>query len=59
VPDLKAALQDLVSANHILAHEGIVDTYGHITMRHPERPDRFFLAAGCSPELVTLDDIKE
>ena len=59
MPDLKAALRDLVAANHILAHEGVVDAYGHVSMRHPERPDRFFLAAGCSPELVTLDDIKE
>jgi ribulose-5-phosphate 4-epimerase/fuculose-1-phosphate aldolase len=59
MPDLGAALRDLVAANHILAHEGIVDAYGHISMRHPERPDRFFLAAGCSPETVTLDDIRE
>ena len=59
MPDLAAALRDLVAANHILAHEGIVDAYGHISMRHPERPDRFFLAAGCSPETVTLDDIRE
>src|SRR5579871_1933106 len=59
VPDLAAALRDLVAANHILAHEGIVDAYGHISMRHHERPDRFFLAAGCSPETVTLDDIRE
>jgi len=59
VPDLAAALRDLVAANHILAHEGIVHAYGHISMRHPERPDRFFLAAGCSPETVTLDDIRE
>ena len=57
--DLAAALRDLVAANHILAHEGVVDAYGHISMRHPERPDRFFLAAGCSPETVTLDDIRE
>ena len=46
MPDLAAALRDLVSANHILAHEGVVDAYGHVSMRHPERPDRFFLAAG-------------
>jgi ribulose-5-phosphate 4-epimerase/fuculose-1-phosphate aldolase len=59
VPDLAAALRDLVAANHILAHEGVVDAYGHVSMRHPERPDRFFLAAGCSPETVTLADIRE
>lgn len=59
MPDLQAMLRDLVAANRILAHEGIVDAYGHISLRHPERPDRFFLAAGCSPELVTFADLRE
>jgi ribulose-5-phosphate 4-epimerase/fuculose-1-phosphate aldolase len=52
-------LRDLVIANRILAHEGVVDAYGHISVRHPERSDRFFLSASRSPELVTLDDIIE
>ena len=52
-------LRDLVIANRILAHEGVVDAYGHISVRHPERPDRFFLSGSRSPELVTLDDIIE
>jgi ribulose-5-phosphate 4-epimerase/fuculose-1-phosphate aldolase len=52
-------LRDLVIANRILANEGVVDAYGHISVRHPERPDRFFLSGSRSPELVTLDDIIE
>lgn len=52
-------LRDLVTANRILAHEGVVDAYGHISVRHPERPDRFFLSCSRSPELVTLQDIIE
>jgi len=56
LPDL---LRDLVTANRILAHEGVVDAYGHISVRHPDRPDRFFLSGSRSPELVTLDDIIE
>jgi ribulose-5-phosphate 4-epimerase/fuculose-1-phosphate aldolase len=52
-------LRDLVIANRILAHEEVVDAYGHISVRHPERPDRFFLSGSRSPELVTLDDIIE
>jgi ribulose-5-phosphate 4-epimerase/fuculose-1-phosphate aldolase len=52
-------LRDLVIANRILAHEDVVDAYGHISVRHPERPDRFFLSGSRSPELVTLDDIIE
>ncbi len=57
--DLKALLQDLVIANRILAHEEVVDAYGHISMRHPDRPDRFFLSGSRSPVLVTIDDIIE
>jgi ribulose-5-phosphate 4-epimerase/fuculose-1-phosphate aldolase len=52
-------LRDLVIANRILAHEDVVDAYGHISVRHPERADRFFLSGSRSPELVTLDDIME
>jgi len=52
-------LRDLVTANRIIAHEGVVDAYGHISVRHPERSDRFFLSGSRSPELVTLDDIIE
>lgn len=52
-------LRDLVIANRILAHEGVVDAYGHISVRHPERSDRFFLSGSRSPELVTFDDIIE
>jgi ribulose-5-phosphate 4-epimerase/fuculose-1-phosphate aldolase len=52
-------LRDLVIANRILAHEGVVDAYGHISVRHPERSDRFFLSGSRSPELVTLDDLIE
>jgi len=52
-------LRDLVAANRILAHEGVVDAFGHVSVRHPERPDRFLLSRSRSPELVTLDDILE
>jgi HCOMODA/2-hydroxy-3-carboxy-muconic semialdehyde decarboxylase len=52
-------LEDLVIANRILAHEGVVDGFGHVSMRHPERPARFFMSRSRSPELVTRDDIME
>lgn len=57
--DLQELLRDLVIANRILAHEGVVDAYGHISFRHPQRPDRFFLSCSRSPELVTVDDLIE
>ncbi len=56
---LDALLEDLVIANRILAHEGVVDGYGHVSVRHPERADRFFMSRSRSPELVTLDDLME
>ena len=56
---LDALLEDLVIANRILAHEDVVDGYGHVSVRHPERPDRFFMSRSRSPELVTLDDLME
>ena len=57
--ELNAHLEDLVIANRILAHEGVADGLGHVSLRHPERPDRFFMSRSRSPELVTLDDIME
>jgi ribulose-5-phosphate 4-epimerase/fuculose-1-phosphate aldolase len=52
-------MRDLVIANRILAHEGILDAYGHVSMRHPERADRFVMAWARSPELIEEDDLIE
>jgi ribulose-5-phosphate 4-epimerase/fuculose-1-phosphate aldolase len=57
--DLGALQRDLVTANHILAREGVTDALGHVSVRHPDRPDRFFLSCSRSPELVGIDDIME
>ena len=54
-----AARWDLVIANRILAHEGILDAYGHVSIRHPERPDRYVMAWARSPELIDEDDLIE
>jgi HCOMODA/2-hydroxy-3-carboxy-muconic semialdehyde decarboxylase len=52
-------LEDLMAANRILAHEQVLDGFGHISVRHPERPDRYFLSRSRSPELVEIDDLME
>ncbi len=57
--EMKEILRHIVHANRILAHQGVVDAYGHISMRHPDRADRFLLARSRSPELVTVPDILE
>jgi ribulose-5-phosphate 4-epimerase/fuculose-1-phosphate aldolase len=56
---LRAAIRDLVIANRILGNEGVVDAFGHVSIRHPLRADRYFLARSRSPQLVEEDDILE
>lgn len=55
--DLDRVIADLVVANRILAREGVVDAFGHISVRHPERPDRYIMSRSRAPELVTADDL--
>ena len=57
--EMNRAIRDLVIANRILAHEGIVDAYGHVSVRHPGDASRFLLSRSRSPELVEPDDIME
>jgi HCOMODA/2-hydroxy-3-carboxy-muconic semialdehyde decarboxylase len=54
-----ALIEDLVTANRVLAMENILDAMGHVSVRHPSRPDRFLLARSMPPELVTAADILE
>ena len=55
---LANAVRDLVAANRILASEGVVDAYGHVSMRHPQHPDRYLLSRSLSPEQVEAGDIR-
>ena len=57
--DLKALIRDLVVANRILASENVVDAYGHVSVRHPDKPDRFLIATSLAPEMVGEPDILE
>ena len=52
-------VENLVVANHILFDQGVVDAFGHISVRHDSRPDRFLLARNMAPGQVTADDIVE
>ena len=56
---MKTEFSDLVVANRILANENIVDAYGHVSIRDPEDPKRFYLARSLAPELVESGDIME
>ena len=56
-PEAESALvEKLVIANRILAHHGIVDGFGHVSVRTPE-PGRFLLSRSLAPASVTRDDI--
>src|SRR5260370_4902869 len=55
--DISALVRDLVVAIRILARENVVDAYGHVTVRHPDDPHRFLLAASVAPEVVEEDHI--
>lgn len=48
----------LAQANHILASKGVLDAYGHVSLRDPDHHDRFLLARSMGPELVTVDDLQ-
>lgn len=56
---ISSLLEELVLANHILASEEVVDGFGHISVRHPENPERFFLSRARPPECIELADIME
>ena len=50
---------DLAIANRILVRQGVVDAFGHVSVRHPDRPHRFLLARNMAPASVTAADILE
>src|SRR5690606_40377039 len=46
-------------ANRILADHGVLDAFGHVSIRHPGNPERYLMARQLAPELVTAEDILE
>ncbi len=56
---IDSVVNDLVIANRILAHEDVVDAYGHVSMRHPDKPQHFFISRSLAPDLVERGDIVE
>ncbi len=51
--------QDLVTANHILAHQGILDAFGHVSVRSVVNPGRYFMSRSSAPAMVAPDDVME
>lgn len=58
-PSHGALIEDLVSANHILYAQNVVDGFGHISVRDENNPAHFLLSRSMAPALVHADDILE
>lgn len=54
-----ALMEDLVAASRILAQQGVVDAFGHVSVRHNLDPNRYLVARSLAPALVTASDIVE
>ena len=54
-----SVIADLVAANHILADQGVLDGFGHVSVRHPGAPDRYFLSRSKAPAIIAAEDIIE
>lgn len=52
-------IEELVAANRVLAREGVLDGWGHVSVRHDRDPNRYLLSRSRAPELVSAEDIME
>jgi ribulose-5-phosphate 4-epimerase/fuculose-1-phosphate aldolase len=52
-------IEELVTANRILARENVVDSFGHVSVRHPANPQRYLLSCSRAPDCIENDDIME
>src|SRR5260370_9118970 len=50
---------DLALASRMLANEGVLDAFGHVSLRHPDDQSRFLLSRSRSPQLVEPGDLIE
>jgi HCOMODA/2-hydroxy-3-carboxy-muconic semialdehyde decarboxylase len=57
--DLALLKEDLVTANRILADHHVVDSFGHVAIRHPDQPDHYFLSRARAPDCIEIGDITE
>jgi HCOMODA/2-hydroxy-3-carboxy-muconic semialdehyde decarboxylase len=52
-------IEDLVAGSRILADQGVLDGFGHVSVRHPGNPDRLLMSRSLAPALTTAADILE
>jgi ribulose-5-phosphate 4-epimerase/fuculose-1-phosphate aldolase len=54
-----AVIEDLVAASRIMAQHGVLDAWGHVSIRHPANPERYLLSRARAAALVSAEDIME
>jgi HCOMODA/2-hydroxy-3-carboxy-muconic semialdehyde decarboxylase len=57
--NLAEVRRELSLGNRIVANEGILDAFGHVSMRHPDNPNHYLLSRSRAPQLVSPDDFIE
>jgi hypothetical protein len=55
----KSLIENVVAGSRVLAQQGVLDAYGHVSARSDKRPDRFIMSRSRAPALVTAADIME
>src|SRR5947207_3359098 len=54
-----ALIENLVAAYRILAQQGVLDGFGHVSVRHNRAANRFIMSRSLAPELVTAGELIE
>jgi ribulose-5-phosphate 4-epimerase/fuculose-1-phosphate aldolase len=57
--DIAELLHQLIVTTRILANEEVLDAFGHVSVRHPHDPKRYFISRHRAPELVEMSDLIE
>jgi ribulose-5-phosphate 4-epimerase/fuculose-1-phosphate aldolase len=57
--DLADILHELIVSTRILANENVLDAFGHVSVRHPRDPQRYFISRHQAPELAEVSDLIE
>jgi len=57
--DIAETLHELIVATRILANEKVLDAFGHVSVRHPHDPQRYFIPRHRAPELAEVSDLVE
>src|ERR1700742_4365527 len=52
-------LHELIVATRILANQKVLDAFGHVSVRNPDDPQRYFISRHQAPELAEVSDLVE